>query len=833
MCWLAAGCNDAGIERQRANVPPDTRITSGPPDRTSGTSYRVQLAWLGTDPDGNVDHFEYIVVDHPAAYESTATVPVTVPRIDDPRWRATHAVDSTFVVSADSLHRDPRPGEGETPPDVLQAFFERWHTIFVRAVDVRGAVDPTPDYRTFNARTLAPTVALTAPVRPGAVFVCGPSAGFHWTGEDPLDKVSLVTPDSSRWVVIPSHVSALGEYTSFPDSLYTLPARFHWSPWHAWNDADGGGVRATVKGLEPLGTSGCGFYLLAVQAKDEAGAVTPVFDFETPGKNNVALLWASQAMGPVVTLQDPILGVFTYASMSRPLSVSIAAGQEVRFRWRGDASPYGSEVAGYRYGWDMLDPTEDSQWECGWNLDCTRLVPSRRFQNGTHRFYLQALDAAGDTTSAVLELTVVPFTRRRALLCVDDSTYPPGDALETIEDQRWAAVFDSFAVRHGLQFEPGRDVYDVADNRRLPPPMSIVFDHQAIVWGARAYSPASALQTLAYFYDPYTGRDRNGYPANNYLNIYIENGGKFWLSGEDVAYILWPLAYSPVATQVPANLTNWDDPIQPHPEIDSAGVTGFLWKLGVEAVDVGAGPKAPPARRNQLTQGCRGFRRVTPAGWEQQSFIAGIAAGHQHTVILHTLDVEDPPGAGVTCTTSETLGHTHAVSLTPAMLWQLARGETIVASTTTSAVPVTHEHSVTLVDQAAATGGPAVLEGDAALWPSIVFCDPRSCPGRYDVEIFNMPDFLAIQAPPLAPPTWRVGSAYTYVSLTPLDPAHGIVYPLTADGQPSVVMARGEAASAHYSRVVCGFEPWRLTARSHLRLAEYILGSQFGLWATP
>ena len=519
LALLLLGCSNTNVEPQPSNRLPDTRITSGPPDHTSGTSYRVQLAWRGTDPDGSIGHFEYVVVDHPAAYDSTAHIVVTVPAAEDSRWRATSVVESTFVVSADTLHREPRPGTGETPADVLRAFHERWHTFFVRAVDDRGGVDPTPDYCTFNARTLAPTVSLSAPVVHGEVLEVTTTTTLGWSGEDPLDKASFAAPDSSRWVLIPSSRSTVGEFLSFPESLYTLPARFHWSPWRAWDAPDGSGVHATLRDLLPLGIPDHGFYLFAVQAKDAAGAVTPVFDSQTPGKNNVARLVVRPDLAPVVVLRETRLGTFVFANPSRPLCLTAGAGQPIRFRWRADSSEYGSEVEAFRYGWDLLDPAGDSGWECGWSPTCTEQVTARQFAAGEiHYFYLQARDTAGNATQIGLVLTALPLPLRRDLLFVDDSTYSPGkQASEAEEDRRWSAVFDSLVQRYHFQFDPVRDIYDVESNRRLLPPSTLLFDHKATVWASRRYSADDALGRLAYFFDPFVPRNRNAAPSFNYL----------------------------------------------------------------------------------------------------------------------------------------------------------------------------------------------------------------------------------------------------------------------------------------------------------------------------
>src|SRR5262245_14851229 len=180
LVWAGCNDNDFGPQKRRPNLPPETVLASGPPDSTLGTVYKVHFFWSGGDPDGTIDHFDYIVVDHPAAADSIQTgdpealnrVVVRIPTPDDPRWTGTSAKDTTLVTIADQLRRDPAPPAGASENAIdfhnrmvrLQSY-ERWHTFFVRAVDNEGSVDPSPSYRSFNSQTLAPEVFLTEPVR--------------------------------------------------------------------------------------------------------------------------------------------------------------------------------------------------------------------------------------------------------------------------------------------------------------------------------------------------------------------------------------------------------------------------------------------------------------------------------------------------------------------------------------------------------------------------------------------------------------------------------------------------------------------------------------------
>jgi hypothetical protein len=840
-----AGCNDnqLGAEKRRPNRPPETILSSGPPDSTYATSYKVQLFWSGSDADGTIDHYDYIMVDHPAANDSIAAldpdyarkVVVSVPEPNDPRWTATAANDTLIVSRADTLRHAPpvRPSQNDS---IRAQSFERWHTFFVRAVDNEGAIDVTPQYRSFNSTTLAPDVWLLPPVDPLQAQFSGPRViVFNWNGNDPVGDGSDLQPIAARWTILPTTVSTTGDYIGYPDTLYQLPPS-KWSPWKRWDARDQSGRQAIVSGLSPIG-EGPGFYLFAVQAMDEAGAVTAVFDAKTPGKNNVARIFVNDQVGAGLVVTDKFLGAYNFASASgaHPVVLDVAAGQPVSFRWRGDASYYGGSVVAYRYGWNIRNPSNDEEWQQNWCEVCTS-AETRIFNSGTQEFFLQCRDNAQTITTARFELVVRQVTRTKNLLFVDDTSYPPDDrATEVREDQRWRTVIDSLLARRPFTFDPneGGDIYDAEDNRRLPPPLSKIFDYKTVVWAARAYSSFNALKSLAYFFDPYAPRNQSTQASFNYLNIYIENGGEFWLSGDDLGYVLWPIAEAPIDPnhyQLPANITNWDDPVQPHPSIDSAGVTGFLWKLGVEVVDQGGGSKAPPnsGRANHLEHACMGFRRAIPEGYATQSFTSTVAEHHSHTLVVRTQDVVQPPAAGVMDSTDIQAEHFHTVFLSAETLERMARGESVVDSTSLSDIPKPHRHYFTLVDQVGLWGAPAVLTTDSNLWPAPpLSVNPAG--GRYGVEIYNMPSWMAAATPQLNPQPGISLVLYTYVSGVPENSDTGTLYPSTADGQPSVILRRASTRSPYYSRAICGFEAWRLSPSSQLALASFILLRHFRL----
>jgi hypothetical protein len=725
---LAIGCNSVGIEQRFADRPPETRVTSGPPDSTSAWSYRVHFQWMGTDPDGTVDHFEYVLAEHPAVEESilagaTHRVEVRVPERDDPRWRRVSGFDSTFVVSADSLRLDPRGGD---PAWVRRQYFERWHTFFLRAVDDRGLADPTPDYRMFNARTLAPTVALVSPVTAGSVLYCPPFVEFHWTGEDPIDAFQSQPPDSARWVALPTCLDLARQppHVDFPDSLYSLRHGYRWSLWRSWSAPDGSGRQAILRNLRPREGSCVGYYIFAVQAKDEAGAVTPVFDWTTPGKNNVALVIANGGGGPYVRLREPSLGAFGFQGPARAVQQFVVSGQLLSFRWSADADGYGGSIDAYRYGWDIVDPSLEESWEQGWSPSVRAATP-RSFQSGIHRFLLEVRDDLGSISRAEVDLEIHVPTRSRELLLVDDSVQPTA-LIEQDEDRRWLAVIDSLAARVSFGFDAARDVYDVAnDHHGEPPSVGLLLDYRTIAWTVRATRTHwSALKLLTYYIDPFVMSNTNLSPLPpNSLNLYLDNGGKLWVSGRTPASEAW----GGRSSALPVDVRGWQRfgyPTDP----DSLGVTTWLYRMGVSSFDLGSGPMS---QRPSQTQDCRGF-------W---SAVAGAPE-----LAVDPARWDEPPGSGA----------------------------------------------------------------------------------RPNVEIYNVSGLL-VGWQPVVPPRWMQLAPYTYQSITPENPTRGVVYPITADRQPALLMVKGPTGEAVFSRAICGFEPYMLTPPSHVALARYVLLDQMGL----
>lgn len=822
---LGCGGDELGLHKLKSNRPPETTLSSGPRDLTTGTPYVVELFWSGKDPDGTIDHYDFILVDHPAArsgfgaQDSTTNVVITVPDVDDPRWVGTSATDSIFVTIADTLRRDPQPGPGESAGTVRDTAFERWHTFFIRAVDNEGMPDPTPDHRTFNAKNIAPTVHLLTPVRPAKVFAAPSTVVFNWDGEDAFGSGNTQDPVAARWVIIPSRVNSRGDFLSFPDSLYHLPRRgdqqFTWSPWARWDASDGSGQRAVIRGLHELGSGpNEGHYIFAVQAMDEAGAVTPVFDWTTPRLNNVCLLKVTGRVGPTLTVEDRFLGQFTFADGARPVRLDIAVGQPVAPCWWADASLYGGSVTGYRFGWDIVNLADDLQWS-SW-ATATTCAPARTFNTGTHRFYLQVRDNADYVLQATFEFAVHSVTRTRDLLWVDD-TMPVGSSIEqeSREDQLWYDSFEAVARTRGFDFTPSRDTFDTQANALVPPPIGVLFDYKAVVWSVRALTLRSVLAGLARFVDPFDPDNVNTVRAYNYLLAYVRNGGKLWINGFRPANELWPLERPRNYRLEAINVLTWD-PGDEHPLVDSVGVFSLLYEMGVEMWDCGGGTGCFRSNRNHF---CRTVERAAPQGSADPAYATSVAGNHAHVVRIPTADVDAAPVEGRTYSTTFASDHQHVVTLTQADFLQLQRGNVVIVATSEDGPPGLdlHQHTVEIADRLGLWGAPALAFGPR--WDQV---GPGS--GQANVEVYNMPGAMNAQTPPLRGRP-HVMPLYQYRSA--MTPAPGVFFPNTPDLQPVFILSKHRPTDHLHSRALMGFEAELLSPEAHQRLVDFIVWRQF------
>jgi len=114
---VCAACDSNHDMHLAPDQPPSVTLTSGPIDTVSAPqSWLVDISWIGSDPDGRIDHYEY-AIDPPTARRAALAMAETA-------WVRTpeHHVMARFHAShPDSL------GPGATASE--------FHVFVLRAVD--------------------------------------------------------------------------------------------------------------------------------------------------------------------------------------------------------------------------------------------------------------------------------------------------------------------------------------------------------------------------------------------------------------------------------------------------------------------------------------------------------------------------------------------------------------------------------------------------------------------------------------------------------------------------------------------------------------------------
>ena len=118
-------------------------------------------------------------------------------------------------------------------------------------------------------------------------------------------------------------------------------------------------------------------------------------------RNAVRVLVSPRSTGPIVTLTSDFMDPIISATPNTPATiVELPGGTSVSFCWTGDASAYCGAVRTFRYGWDILDLSDDSQWDVGLTaFDGSEVCsPPRTFLAGSHSFIVEVYDNSGFVT---------------------------------------------------------------------------------------------------------------------------------------------------------------------------------------------------------------------------------------------------------------------------------------------------------------------------------------------------------------------------------------------------------------------------------------------------
>ena len=528
------GCDESVFIGDPApNKPPTVRLTGGPPEGDT-TSYRIKFSWIGYDPDGTVENYEYAMSDgNPGGFDPADTTGLDA-------WTKIRSTDSVFAFSAFENGENVSIGANK-----YSSYCRRVHTFFIRAVDDKGMRSPAA-YRSFTASTLSPYAVIESPRNafPGREQQLPSLVKFQWRGEDPIDDPwNIQEPESIRYFLATHTLSIIDNMNKRPEDF-----EHRWCPWRSYR-APGDSGTSTIIGDDEMVVKGFG-YIFAVQAKDEAGAVTAVFD---PGQN-VRIFRVFSAPGPLLRVTEANLGTYTFiGGNSRAETFRVPGGFTLAFNWTADASSYGATVSTYRYGWDVTDLTDPNDWDV-LPSPLVKASTPRSFRTGVHTLYVEATDNLGTTTLAQFEVTVFPLKMAKNLLWVDDfySTnflqVNYGFPTENEHDAFWLNV-----CSRAKDFDPGNDVYDTANMSFREPDIEVLWKYKNIIWSYSASDDVMAWEDIVRF-TPESQITQTTRAKFNYLAYYASTGGHIWTEGKSDSRGGFGAVFSIVNQTFPRNL---------------------------------------------------------------------------------------------------------------------------------------------------------------------------------------------------------------------------------------------------------------------------------------
>jgi hypothetical protein len=584
----------------KSNQAPVVSVTSGPPDG-SVSSYIVHFFWNGWDHDGDVRYFEFAITDN----DSGAFNPADTTGRD--KWQRTWAYDSTFTFSADE--------PGDSSGSDMIAEFTRSHTFFIRAVDDKGLASPHPAYRSFTAMTLSPTVDITFPEYLGLNPVTLPNiATFRWTATDYIDNIdSKQEPDSIRTILVDIAPYDY-RFDSTLEYIRENPDAPEWTEWRNYRAPLDQGKSWTTPPLV------AGAYLFAAQAKDEAGAVTPVFDER---RNVRRVLIPSDRWGPIITLCNDYYPCFRSGTYVPPLSIiEWPDGKPISFTLELSEVTAGATFQ-YRYGWNVDLPSWDDEWISYPGEVVTLPVedPGGGF-SGTHTFSVEAINDGGFKTRLNVEVNFIPFTMERDLLVVDDydeDRVPCGisstNGTLPCDDEHDAFWVDMLQEAAG--FEPVVDIIEVS--RSSPLPMDKLAQYKNVIWNVyggheiqEAYLPHLYDQIKFRPDDP--SEFLSGVIQSNSLALFLSMGGHVLICGEQPMTMVINRDVTPMARFpfIFAYELGGDQDGDYEDQLDEpVGTRSFAYRdMCLDVLDIAYTSRL----RNQSEHGCgvRRFRGVRP-----------------------------------------------------------------------------------------------------------------------------------------------------------------------------------------------------------------------------
>lgn len=551
------GCSDSDVGELKKNQPPTVWLSSAPPEG-SVEKYTINMYWGGWDPDGQLSYFEYCITDNEGGSFNPADT------MGAENWDKVYANDSTFSFTADVLV--------DTNTTDLVTDFERSHTFFIRAVDSDGLASIRPAYRSFTAYTLSPSVHILVPRRVGLnPAQVPPITTYRWIAEDYIsDALSKQEPDSVSYLLesVQLHEDDWAKTIAWIRDLPVDSPR--WGDW-VWYQAPLDSGKYWTTSPRDFGN-----YMFAIRAKDEAGAITPVFD-EMSNMRRVNV--SRKSTGPLLTVRNQYLGSVNTAVCNTPLTIlDLPAGIPIQFSWTADASDYGGTEAGYRYGWDITDLNDPEQWEVDYTPFSPHTPPDlatarssfRRFFFGTHVFTIEVIDNSGFCSRVEVKVNIVQFTMNKGLLVIDDYKETPdggwfgsGKGVEPNDEEHDRFWNDMVSNLEG--FTVTEDVIDISELGGAGVPLTKLADYKSVIWSLRGHVDMQddypSFRDLVK-YRPKEGTTVSGKQQPNLVALFLAAGGHMMICGQHPVSMGVDKVYVPLGIRFPImwkyEIGGWD-----------------------------------------------------------------------------------------------------------------------------------------------------------------------------------------------------------------------------------------------------------------------------------
>jgi len=161
-----------GCGSEHENVPPtvalDPKLENG-----DNVHSRLTVNWTGSDRDGRIDHYEYVLDPPPAFTEEEITnggpgiSSVRMPGANgSPTVTRVSKVVNGATMSFDWVHTNETSHQflvSSSEPDSNSTVrFIGFHALYLRAIDNDGAAS-SPEHVAFNSATLAPVSRIVSP----------------------------------------------------------------------------------------------------------------------------------------------------------------------------------------------------------------------------------------------------------------------------------------------------------------------------------------------------------------------------------------------------------------------------------------------------------------------------------------------------------------------------------------------------------------------------------------------------------------------------------------------------------------------------------------------